>query len=158
MELANKQIQLLKDLMTSSAKKGNLANGALVLKNGELVASSESLVSSDNDATAHAERLLVEQVCKQKENNYTPGLTMVTVTEPCLMCMSACAWAGYKEIHYIIPAKKYLDKIPWMSEISEINKEQIANSFHEPIKLIHLKELENEFSKLFEDLMNNLLK
>ena len=106
MKLTATQIELLKELMVNSAKKGNLANSGMVLKNGKTIASAESLVVSNHDATAHSERMLVEEVCKKKKANYTPGLTMVTVVEPCLMCMSACAWAGYKEIAYIIPTKK----------------------------------------------------
>lgn len=157
MELTETQIKLLKDLMIQSARKGNLANGGIVLEDGKIIASAESLVVSDTDATAHSERILVEKVCKLKHNNFTPGLTLVTVTEPCLMCISACSWAGYKQIAYMIPAKKYIDKIPWMAEITKINKQEIANSFHNPIELIHIDELENEFSKVFEEEMKYLL-
>ena len=153
MKLTETQIKLLKDLMIKSAQKGNLANGGFVLENGKIIASAESLVVSNADATAHSERMLVEKVCKLKHNNFTPGLTLVTVTEPCLMRLSACSWAGYKEIAYIIPAKKYIDKIPWMAEITKIDKQKIANLFHNPIKLTHIKELENEFNKVFEEEM-----
>ncbi len=157
MKLTAKQIELLKELMINSAKKGNLANSAMVLENGKLVASAESLVVSNHDATAHSERMLVEEVCKRKKENYTPGLTMVTVAEPCLMCMSACAWAGYKEVAYIIPAEKYIDKIPWMAETKGLDKQKIANSFSEPIKLTHLNQYEDEFSEIFEQEMKGLL-
>ena len=143
--------------MVQSARKGNLANAGLVLEDGEVIASAESLVVSNTDATAHSERMLVEKVCKLKHDNFTPGLTLVSVIEPCLMCMSACSWAGYKEIAYIISAKKYIDKIPWMAEITKVDKQEIANLFHNPIKLIHIKELENEFSKVFEEEMKSLL-
>jgi len=118
-------LDLLKQLAIKSARKGNLANAGLVLENGSVVASAESWVASSCDATAHSERMLVEMVCRLKHNNYTPGLTMVTVTEPCLMCLSACVWAGYKEIAYIIPASKYIKKIPWMAETQNINKQKL---------------------------------
>src|SRR3990167_5400838 len=139
--------------MAISAKKGNLANSGLVIEdieNNKIIASAESWVVSSCDATAHSERLLVEIVCKLKHSNYTPGLTMISVVEPCLMCMSACSQAGYKEIYYIIPAKKYVKKIPWMTDTVIINKILIANQFTSPIKLIYLKEYEEEFSNVFE--------
>jgi tRNA(Arg) A34 adenosine deaminase TadA len=158
MRLTRKQIEILKDLMVKSARKGNLANSGLVLENGKALASAESLVTSDNNATAHSERMLVEKVCKMKKTNYTPGLTMITVVEPCLMCMSACAWAGYKEIGYIIPAEKYLDKISWMTEAKGVDKQKIAASFTEPLELIHLKKYENEFCEVFEKEMRQFLK
>ncbi len=157
MKLTTKQIKLLRGLMINSAMKGNLANSGMVLENGRVIASAESLVVSNHDATAHSERMLVEEVCKRKRENYTTGLTMVTVVEPCLMCMSACAWAGYKEVAYIIPAEKYIDKIPWMAETKGLDKQKIASSFSEPIKLTHLSQHEEEFSKVFEQEMKGLL-
>lgn len=141
----------------NSARKGNLANSGLVLEDGKTMASAESWVVTNNDATSHSERMLVEKVCKKRKNNYTPGLTMVTVVEPCLMCMSACAWAGYEEIAYIIPAEKYIKKIPWMAEIKGIDKQKIAKSFSKPMKLVHLNQYEAEFSEVFEREMRELL-
>ncbi|NIM46754.1 MAG: hypothetical protein GTN40_01180 [Candidatus Aenigmarchaeota archaeon] len=154
MELNQKQKNLLKELMEKSAERGNLANAGLVIENGKTIASDESLVASNYDATDHSERMLVSEVCRIKESHYTPGLTMVTVVEPCLMCMSACSQAGYKELAYIIPAKKYLGKVPYITDIKEnLNKNKIAESFIEPIKLIYLSEYREEFSELFEELM-----
>lgn len=165
MELTGEQVEKLKELMKSSARKGNLANAALVLdENGKTIAWSESLVNTNCDATAHAERLLVEKVCKEKKSSSgngssaTPGLVMVTVCEPCLMCLGACALAEYKTLAYIIPAAKYIDKIPWLSENIKINKQEIAQTFVEPVGLIHLAQYEDEFSKVFEKEMAKFLK
>jgi len=156
--LQKDQISILKELMVKSAQKGNLANAGFVLENDKIIASAESWVVSSCDATAHSERMLVEIVCKLKHSNYTPGLTMVTVTEPCLMCLSACSWAGYKDIAYIIPAVKYIKKIPWMSEVSGIDKNKLLSQFNNPLTIIHLKEYEQEFSNIFEAEMKELLK
>jgi len=142
MELDTEQIQTLKELMVNSAKKGNLANSGIVIENGNTIAEAESWVVTNHDAT----------------NNYTPGLTLVTVCEPCLMCMSACAWAGYKTLAYIIPANKYIAKIPWMSDNTKINKQEVASTFSEPVELIHLTQYEEEFSAVFEKEMERLLK
>lgn len=158
MDLTKEQIEKLKKLMVSSARKGNLANSGLVIENGKTIAASESLVVTNHDATSHSERMLVERVCKAKGSNYTPRLTMVTVCEPCLMCMGACAWAGYKKIAYIISASKYIRKISFFSENTKVNKQKIAKTFNEPVELIHLKKYEAEFSRIFEDEMANLLK
>ena len=154
--LTKEQKRLLKDLMVVSAKKGNLANSGLVLENGNLIASAESWVVSDCNATAHSERMLVEIVGHLKHSNYTPGLTLVYVVEPCVMCLSAAAQAGYKELAYIIPAKRYFDKIPWMTDGIKIDKQTLAGQFSEPITLTHLKEYEEEFSKVFEHAMEKM--
>lgn len=126
----------------------------MVLENGQVVASEESLVVSNHDATAHSERMLVAKVGALKGSNYTPGLTMVTVVEPCIMCMSACSQAGYLEIAYIIPATRYLEKLGWkMTDSTKVDKQQLASNFTSPITLIHVKELEEEFANVFEEAM-----
>lgn len=157
MELTKEQIELLKKLMTSSARKGNLANAGMVLENGEMIASAESLVVSNHDATAHSERILVEEICNERGSNYTPGLTMITVCQPCLMCLSACSQAGYKNLGYIIPAKKYVSKIPWMSDNTQINMEEIAKTMTGSVELVHLEMYEKQFSEVFEKEMTDLL-
>ena len=158
MKLTKKQADLLLKLMINSAKKGNLANSGIVLDNGELVASAESWVVSSTDATAHSERMLVSDVCKLKKTNYTPGLTMVTVIEPCLMCLSACSQAGYKEVGFIIPAQRYVKKIPWITDIENFDKANLASKFSSPVMYTHLKELEENFCQVFEKAMEKYIK
>ena len=158
MHLNSEWIDLLKKLMIASAKKGNLPNSGLVIEGNDMIASAESWVISNRDATAHSERILVETVGKLKKSNFTPGLKMVSVVESCAMCMSACSQAGYKEIFYIIPAKKYIKKVPWMSDTETIDKIALARSFSNPVSLIHLPQYEEEFSRVFEDVYKEYLK
>ncbi|KKT74681.1 MAG: hypothetical protein UX31_C0012G0014 [Candidatus Nomurabacteria bacterium GW2011_GWA1_46_11] len=156
-KLSSSQRKILCDLAVVSARKGNLANAGLVLQNGKILASAESLVVSDCNASAHSERMLVEMVGHLRHSNYTPGLTMVSVVEPCTMCMSAVSQAGYKYLAYIIPAKRYVEKIPWVTDGIKINKERLASQFSEPLKLVHLSEYEEEFSRVFEREMKRFL-
>lgn len=157
-KLNSTQILDLKNLMINSANKGNLANSGMVLdEKGNMIASAESLVVSNHNATDHSERMLVEKVCKENNSHYTAGLTMITVCQPCLMCLSACSQAGYKKIAYIIPAKKYVDKIPWMTDNNIVNMEEIARTMSDPIELIHLSEYEQDFSEVFEKSMSRHL-
>ena len=157
MKLDEQQIKTLKSLMANSAQKGNLANAGIVFENGKAIAESESLVASNHDATDHSERMLVSRVCREKKNNYTPGLAMVTVIEPCLMCISACAQAGYEEIAYVIPADRYIERIPWVSDVRNVDKQSIASSFDKPLTLTHLREYEDDFSVVFENAMSKFL-
>src|SRR3972149_6569789 len=130
MKLTKEGIALLKKLMAISANKGNLANTGIVLENGKIIASAESLVVSSSDATAHSERMLVSEVCKLRHTNYTAGLTMVSVVEP----------------------------IPWMTDIRNLDKEGLSKKFSNPLKYVHLKEHEGEFCNVFEKAMLRLLK
>ncbi len=158
MRLTSKQIETLKKLMVNSAKKGNLANSGIVLEKGKMIASAESWVVTNNDQTSHSERMLVEEVCKRKKNCLTPKLDMVSVVEPCLMCLSACSQALYDRIGFIIPAGKYVKKIPWITDTNSIDKEKIASQFSHQVEYLHLSEYEEEFSKIFEKEMAILYK
>lgn len=155
--LTAEQIKTLKDLMKNSAIKGNLANSGMVFENGKMLDSAESWVVTNHDATSHSERILVTRICNAKATNCTPGLVMLTVVEPCIMCMSACSQAGYSEIQYIIPANRYVKKISWITDSVLTDKQMIASQFSNPIKLTHLKEYEEEFCKVFEEAMRDFL-
>jgi tRNA(Arg) A34 adenosine deaminase TadA len=157
MTLDESQIGELKKLMIMSAKLQNLANAAIVLENGEMIASAASLVASNFDATAHSERMLVQEVGITKGTNYTPGLDLISVVEPCLMCMSAASQAGYNKIYYIIQAKRYSDKIPFMTDTLLVDKDDVASKFLEPMELIHLSQFEEEFCSIFEESMGSFL-
>ena len=135
----------------------NIANSGMVFEKGKMLEAAESWVVTNNDATSHSERMLVTKVCNAKKTNYTPGLVMVTVVEPCIMCMSACSQAGYSEIQYIIPANRYVKKIPWMTDSTLTDKQVLASQFSNPIKITHLKEYEDEFCRVFEDSMQKML-
>ncbi len=65
MKLSKKIIEELKQLVIVSGKKGHLPNGAVLIdsKTHKLLTSSPSLVAMNNDATAHAERLVISQYC-----------------------------------------------------------------------------------------------
>lgn len=157
MKLTPSQIKILKRLMIKSARKGNLANSGMVLENGRTIATAESLVVSQSDATAHSERMLVQKVGHLKGSNWTPGLTMVSVVEPCIMCLSACSQAGYKEICFMIPGNKYVKKIPWTTDATKIKKGEVAKKLSSPVKYTHLNKYEKEFSEVFEAEMGKLM-
>jgi len=155
LELTIEHRKLLKKLMVASAKKGNLANAGLDLNGKDIVASAESWVISDCNATAHSERMLVELVGHLQHSNYTPGLTMISVVEPCVMCLSAASQAGYKELAYIIPARQYIAILPWMSDGIEIDKFALSKKFSNPISIVHLSTHQDEFCQVFAEAMRD---
>lgn len=158
MELNQTQIKILKDLMIASGKKGNLPNSAILIDNaGKIAGESGSLVATSKDATAHAERLVIEKVCKMSNSPMIPQYKLISVFEPCLMCLSATWWAGIKEVYYIIPASKYWDSIPWAAEGKNIDKNDLINKFSEKMKFKHLSEYEKDFSGVFDDYIKNII-
>ncbi|MGB9707222.1 MAG: nucleoside deaminase [Microgenomates group bacterium] len=155
---SKKIIETLKELSVDSAKKKNLPTASILINNNdEVLAFSESLVASNTDATAHSERLVIEKYCKKIHSPIISNTKLITVIEPCLMCLSACYWAGIERVYYILPASLYWDKISWLVESKKINKQKIINQFEPPLQLFWLKKLMNEFRPVFENYIKNVI-
>lgn len=158
MNLSQEQLGILQKLARSSGEKANLPNAAIIVgKNGSIIESSESLVATNTDATAHAERLVIEKVCKKLKSPIIGGHALITVLEPCLMCLSACYWAGIQNLYYIIPSEKYRDKIPWITESKKIVKQKLSTELEPPVRLVHLKQHEEIFEEIFDSYLERVI-
>ena len=67
--------------------------GALVVKDGKLIATGVNSVTASNDPTAHAEVMAIRNACRKLESFQLPGCQIYTSCEPCAMCLGAIYWA-----------------------------------------------------------------
>ncbi|MEP6613869.1 MAG: nucleoside deaminase [Mucilaginibacter sp.] len=67
--------------------------GAVIVKDGEVVASSANKVVPENDPTAHAEISAIRLACKALGTYDLSGCDIYTSCEPCPMCLGAIYWA-----------------------------------------------------------------
>jgi guanine deaminase len=74
--------------------------GAVVVKDGEIVAQSANQVVTQNDPTAHAEVSAIRLACRQLGTYNLEGCTIYTSCEPCPMCLGAIYWARIDTIYY----------------------------------------------------------
>lgn len=74
--------------------------GAVVVRNGEIVATGVNRVTSDNDPTAHAEVNAIREACKALGTFQLPGCVLYTSCEPCPMCLGAIYWARLDSVYY----------------------------------------------------------
>jgi len=74
--------------------------GAVIVKAGELVASSANKVIPENDPTAHAEISAIRLACKELGSYNLSGCEIYTSCEPCPMCLGAIYWAHIDKIYY----------------------------------------------------------
>ena len=74
--------------------------GAVIAKDGEIIAKGWNKVTSTNDPTAHAEVTVIREACKKLGTFDLTGCELYTSCEPCPMCLSASYWAGIKKIYY----------------------------------------------------------
>ncbi|MEV1078483.1 nucleoside deaminase [Streptomyces sp. NPDC050211] len=87
-------------LATSSVTNGGGPFGALVAKNGEVVAIGNNQVTSTLDPTAHAEVSAMRAACTALDTFSLDGCVLITSCEPCPMCLSSALWARVDRIVY----------------------------------------------------------
>jgi guanine deaminase len=74
--------------------------GAVIVKDGEVVAASANKVVPTNDPTAHAEVSAIRLACQQLNTFSLEGCEIYTSCEPCPMCLGAIYWARLDKIYY----------------------------------------------------------
>jgi len=74
--------------------------GAVVVKDGKIIAKSANKVAATNDPTAHAEVAAIRVACKKLKTFDLSGTIIYTSCEPCPMCLSAIYWAKIETIYY----------------------------------------------------------
>ena len=87
-------------LADESVKNGGGPFGAVIVKDGEIVAGSANSVTRDNDPTAHAEVNTIRQACRKLGTFDLSGCVIYTSCEPCPMCLGAIYWARISHIYY----------------------------------------------------------
>ena len=74
--------------------------GAVIVKNGEVIAEGFNRVTSINDPTAHAEIVAIREACEKLNTFQLIGCTIYTSCEPCPMCLGAIYWARPDKVFY----------------------------------------------------------
>ena len=74
--------------------------GAVVVRDGKIIATSGNTVVPDNDPTAHAEVNAIRKACKQLDSFQLKGCEIYSSCEPCPMCLGAIYWARPERVYY----------------------------------------------------------
>src|SRR5690606_1222566 len=74
--------------------------GAVIVKNGEIIAEGFNQVTSSNDPTAHAEVVAIRKACEKLGTFQLDDCIIYTSCEPCPMCLGAIYWACPKVVYY----------------------------------------------------------
>jgi tRNA(Arg) A34 adenosine deaminase TadA len=72
--------------------------GAVIVKNGEVVAAAHNTVWRDTDPTAHAEVNCIRKAARALSTIFLHGCTLYSTTEPCPMCLAAIHWAKIDKV------------------------------------------------------------
>ena len=74
--------------------------GAVIVKDGKVIARGTNNVTATNDPTAHAEIVAIRKACKILKTYQLTGCEIYTSCEPCPMCLAAIYWARPDKIYY----------------------------------------------------------
>lgn len=89
------------NLSIENVKSGNGGPfGAVVVKDGVIIARGANSVTATNDPTAHAEVVAIRNACKELGSFQLDGCEIYTSCEPCPMCLGAIYWARPDKMYY----------------------------------------------------------
>lgn len=74
--------------------------GAVIVKEGEIIARGWNQVTSANDPTAHAEIVAIRAACHRLGDFRLEGCELYSNCEPCPMCLAAVYWARISHLFY----------------------------------------------------------
>ncbi len=87
-------------LSVNNVKKGGGPFGAVIVRNGEIIASGVNGVTRYNDPTAHAEVTAIRKATRKLGSFDLSGCEIYTSCEPCPMCLGAIYWARLSKMYY----------------------------------------------------------
>ena len=74
--------------------------GAIIVRDGVLIAKAHNEVLKTNDPTAHAEVLAIRKACAHLKSYDLSDCEIYSTSEPCPMCFSAIHWSRLKKLHF----------------------------------------------------------
>ncbi|MDR0799048.1 MAG: nucleoside deaminase [Dysgonamonadaceae bacterium] len=88
------------ELSVRNVEEGGGPFGAVIVKNGEIIAEGTNRVTADHDPTAHAEVSVIRKAAKQLDTFDLSGCDIYSSCEPCPMCLGAIYWAHLDNLYY----------------------------------------------------------
>jgi tRNA(adenine34) deaminase len=92
-------VQALKEA-EKSANFDEVPVGAVIVKEGKIIARGHNLRERNNDPTAHAEIVAIRKACKKLKSWRLEGCTIYVTIEPCSMCAGTLLWSRIQRIVY----------------------------------------------------------
>lgn len=125
-----------------SVKKGGFPAGAVIVRDGKILARGVSLGFVLHDPTSHAETAAIREACKKIKTSDLSGATLYDNLLCCVMCLTVANWAG---ISRIVSGCRKTDEMvikgfyEGKTEIKKLNDE-----FSRKIELVTLLDFEKE--------------
>ncbi|MBA8877040.1 nucleoside deaminase [Phyllobacterium myrsinacearum] len=84
----------------AAAKRGEVPVGAVLVRDGKVLAQAGNRTRELNDPTAHAEILVIRAGCASLDDERLTGCDLYVTLEPCTMCAAAISFARIRRLYY----------------------------------------------------------
>jgi guanine deaminase len=98
-------------LAIAEAARGDYPFGAVITRDGEVLARGRNLGLQERDPTAHAEMVAIRRFLAAHGPEKLKGTTIYTSGESCPMCMGAIVWCGIGRVVYGASIEQLATKI-----------------------------------------------
>jgi tRNA(adenine34) deaminase len=117
--------------------------GAIIVRNGEIIARAHNLKETSKQATKHAEIIAIEEAEKKLDNWHLDDCVLYTTLEPCMMCTGAIIQSRIKKVVFGASEKRW-------SCISSILEKENVNHYPEIVGNIYEKQCSMLISQYFK--------
>jgi tRNA(Arg) A34 adenosine deaminase TadA len=88
------------DEARAAAARGEVPVGAVIVKDGRVIAAAGNQPRELNDPTAHAELLAIRRACEALQDERLTGCDLYVTLEPCTMCAAAISFARIRRVYF----------------------------------------------------------
>ena len=81
-------------------RRGEVPVGAVILRDGAVIATAGNRTLEDHDPTAHAEVVAIRLACRQLASERLVGCDLYVTLEPCAMCVAAISFARIRRLYW----------------------------------------------------------
>ena len=81
-------------------RKADIPVGAVIVKEGKIIAKAFNKKEKQNNAVKHAEIIVIAKACKKLKTWHLEDCTLYVTLEPCMMCTGAILQSRIKKIVY----------------------------------------------------------
>jgi len=117
----------------AEARRGDYPFGAVIVRDGTVIARGRNLGRTEGDPTAHGEMVAIRRCIADRGAKALRGATLYTSGEPCAMCMGAILWCGIRRLVFAASGAQLATKI---DQIMLSSAEVAAKAKFAPIVIV----------------------
>jgi len=84
----------------AAAARGEVPVGAVIVKDGKIIATGGNETENANDPTAHAEIIALRRACEKENAPRLPDCDLYVTLEPCPLCAAAISFARIRRVYF----------------------------------------------------------